>query len=774
MGTPLNKENSLETTIYQQSGVLDPSVDGYEAPIGTIYQKLSSPTGLFQKLDEGFSTNWQAFDTAPPLGYTPENISNKATDFTTVNNTLYPTVQATQTEIAAQIADHVAEIDPHTQYELKSNKATDFTTVNDTLYPTVQATETEIAAKIAEHVGYTDPHPQYVLDSDVNTLLNGITAIPTGSATSATTVTSASTTFVDVMSCLVQLTQANNIHGIGIANLTATTAAALAAFRTIVEIPEVTTFTALADVASSLNNKYLTFSKTTGAFYVWFNVGGAGVDPAPGGTGIMVAFAANSTAQQVASAIITAMAAHGGNAVAGDVTKFRIINTVGGNVTDATAGTSGFSFVIDQQGAASSNGQQSNESIQNTTDTYTVSAQHIFAASGAGFFWVKSQISRVSGTGTVNFVRGSIFGQGQQAVINSITPSRIIYVSKNGGGVGADGTWNKPFASIATAVAAAQNSPSDFNTPVAIALAPGVGTTQYSDTAPVTITKGGICIYSMSSQDFKASMVQYSGSFIYNLVGTNLFSALIGFEINCPAGAAWNSQPASIYCTGVGSYRVFLGSMVANSNASTRHAIYCDNPNATITVTNSEVKTGVSGSPNLTAVNMQAGVIILRQSEIANRQSGNIGAAIELSGTANVTLNDGDLGGNILKNSNSSNLIVNGDTIISGSNPCIVTQATQGTGAVSIWYAIFNSTAPNAVTGGENVLVGNIVYPGTCNDVDSALNGGTGIAMLKSELDPRYRGVASNWASTPPATLREALLRMESLLKTLNGGNPIP
>ena len=33
------------------------------------------------------------------LGYTPENVANKSTDFTTVNNTLYPSVQAVKNEI---------------------------------------------------------------------------------------------------------------------------------------------------------------------------------------------------------------------------------------------------------------------------------------------------------------------------------------------------------------------------------------------------------------------------------------------------------------------------------------------------------------------------------------------------------------------------------------------------------------------------------------------------------------------------------------------------
>jgi hypothetical protein len=37
------------------------------------------------------------------LGYTPENVANKATDFTTVNNTLYPSVQATKNYVDSKV-----------------------------------------------------------------------------------------------------------------------------------------------------------------------------------------------------------------------------------------------------------------------------------------------------------------------------------------------------------------------------------------------------------------------------------------------------------------------------------------------------------------------------------------------------------------------------------------------------------------------------------------------------------------------------------------------
>jgi hypothetical protein len=35
----------------------------------------------------------------PSLGFTPENVANKATDFSTVNNTKYPSVQAVKNQI---------------------------------------------------------------------------------------------------------------------------------------------------------------------------------------------------------------------------------------------------------------------------------------------------------------------------------------------------------------------------------------------------------------------------------------------------------------------------------------------------------------------------------------------------------------------------------------------------------------------------------------------------------------------------------------------------
>ena len=126
----------------------------------------------------------------------------------------------------------------------------------------------------------------------------------------------------------------------------------------LVEISDVTT---AADVASNQNSKFFIFYDTpTTAYYVWFNVGGAGVDPAPappGGvtyTGIVVAFAANSTANAIAAAIQAAIAASAASVTASVLTNLvTITNTIPSNVTDVAAGAAppvGFTYLVTQQG----------------------------------------------------------------------------------------------------------------------------------------------------------------------------------------------------------------------------------------------------------------------------------------------------------------------------------------------------------------------------------------------------------------------------------------
>lgn len=117
---------------------------------------------------------------------------------------------------------------------------------------------------------------------------------------------------------------------------------------------ETTCVQTVADSSSSLNNDYITFSSPTGLFYAWFNVGGAGTDPAPGGTGIAVAISANATAAAVATALAAAIDANANfhSKVSADQTDHVIIqNVAAGAATNATAGTSPFTVTVLREGA---------------------------------------------------------------------------------------------------------------------------------------------------------------------------------------------------------------------------------------------------------------------------------------------------------------------------------------------------------------------------------------------------------------------------------------
>ena len=96
---------------------------------------------------------------------------------------------------------------------------------------------------------------------------------------------------------------------------------------------QVETITTVADVSSSLQNKYFFMVTPAGVkHYFWFNVATLGVDPAPAGaTGHAVAISANDTAAAVATAL---------EAVIEATTGFD--STVSGNVITVTHSTTGY------------------------------------------------------------------------------------------------------------------------------------------------------------------------------------------------------------------------------------------------------------------------------------------------------------------------------------------------------------------------------------------------------------------------------------------------
>lgn len=119
---------------------------------------------------------------------------------------------------------------------------------------------------------------------------------------------------------------------------------------------ESTNVTVVADVSGSLNSTYWTFNSAGDLrqYYVWYNINGAGVDPAPAGkTGIQVTGATNVSALNVGVATRTAIAASSAATdviVTGATTHVILTNRQQGQSTDAANGTAspGFSYSITQ------------------------------------------------------------------------------------------------------------------------------------------------------------------------------------------------------------------------------------------------------------------------------------------------------------------------------------------------------------------------------------------------------------------------------------------
>ena len=139
------------------------------------------------------------------------------------------------------------------------------------------------------------------------------------------------------------------------------------------ELNEESSITTAADVSGSLNNKYflLNAANDTTEYYVWYNVGGGGTDPALAGkTAIPVALTSGETAINVATltaAEITALGDFSASSI-GDVVS--IVNAVGGATTDLSDGISpnntNFAFSTTKQGATFG--------VSVTTNTLTVTS----------------------------------------------------------------------------------------------------------------------------------------------------------------------------------------------------------------------------------------------------------------------------------------------------------------------------------------------------------------------------------------------------------------
>lgn len=115
-----------------------------------IPQATNIDAGLLNASDKAKLDNTSGINTGDQtlVSLNAEDIDNKVTDFTTINDILYPTTQAVDTYLTAQVPSLV-ETFIDSNVELNTNKAIDFTTVNDTLYPSVKAVDDHINSKLA-------------------------------------------------------------------------------------------------------------------------------------------------------------------------------------------------------------------------------------------------------------------------------------------------------------------------------------------------------------------------------------------------------------------------------------------------------------------------------------------------------------------------------------------------------------------------------------------------------------------------------------------------
>lgn len=119
---------------------------------------------------------------------------------------------------------------------------------------------------------------------------------------------------------------------------------------------EVSSVTAVADVAGSLNSKWFKLNSAYDRrlYYVWYDVNSAGVDPAvPGRTGVKVSIATAATATTVATATKNAIDALADFVATSSSAIVTITNATGGPSTDTADGTAatGFTFGTTTQGA---------------------------------------------------------------------------------------------------------------------------------------------------------------------------------------------------------------------------------------------------------------------------------------------------------------------------------------------------------------------------------------------------------------------------------------
>lgn len=221
------------------------------------------------------------------------------------------------------------------------------------------------------------------------------------------------------------VTQINTVTftGISAREVTSITAAA-------VGVREVSSLTAVAiaerevtqldlpDASNITSGQYFTISSGGTDYYAWFNVDGAGGDPAPGGTGIQIDINSTDTADQVATAVAAALSGTGAFGTSTLSNSVTVTNSTGGAVTDTANVNVGGAFTATTL-------TQGTNSPLSAGDYFRFNT-----ASGSYYVWF-----RINGTGSDPMVLGT--------------------------GLAVDVNWGDSAATVATAIAAVIDPLSD-------------------------------------------------------------------------------------------------------------------------------------------------------------------------------------------------------------------------------------------------------------------------------------------------------------------------
>jgi len=140
-----------------------------------IPQATNTDAGLLNASDKAKLDNQSGINTGDQtlISLNAEDVDNKVTDFTTINDNLYPTTQAVDTYLTAQVPSLV-ETFLDSNVELNTNKATTFATINDTLYPSVKAVDDQLDLKVDKVAG------ERLITSAESTLLGNTSGTNTG------------------------------------------------------------------------------------------------------------------------------------------------------------------------------------------------------------------------------------------------------------------------------------------------------------------------------------------------------------------------------------------------------------------------------------------------------------------------------------------------------------------------------------------------------------------------------------------------------------------